>query len=772
MINSHVCRKRLRVEVQGRVQGVGFRPTVYRYARERNLTGCVSNTSAGVTVEVEGEEKDVDDFIESLSSSPPPQAEITRLVVFPLPLQDDMQFEILPSRPSPVAEAQVSPDVATCPECLRELFDPGDRRYLYPFLNCTSCGPRFTIIEDIPYDRDKTTMRKFAMCSECRSEYEDPLNRRFHAQPNACADCGPQVELVRISGTPKFLSKGAEAIRGAVGLLKRGEIVVIKGLGGFHLACDARNETAVRNLRAKKGRQKKPFALMAGDVKAVEKYCELSLSERDLLLSSKTPVVLLRKHKDCPVSADAAPDNKYLGFMLPYTPVHHLLFHELAEGEVLVMTSGNVSDEPIVYKDSEVFTKLGGIADYVLTHDRDIFTRCDDSVTRLSPTGREIVTRRARGYAPQPITVKGLESSKRPVLACGGHLKNTFALTRGSEVFISRHIGDLESFETLKTYESAIEHFKRLFKITPAVVACDLHPEYLSTRYAVEHAGGREPVRIQHHHAHIASCLADNGLGNQKVIGVAFDGTGFGNDGTLWGGEFLVSDYTGFKRAAHLKYMRLPGGEKAIRQPWRVAVSLLYEIYGAALPDLDFIKGIDSERCDAVRQMLDKEINCPYTSSMGRLFDGVSALLGLSKEITYEGEAAVLLEMAIEDGDDELSYEYEIQERADGLSVIDYTLIIKGVVEDLKTGISPSAISGRFHNTVAELILETCKRLGSRFQLNEAALSGGVFQNMFLLDRSYRRLTEGGFKVYVHHRVPPNDGGISLGQAVIAGFRG
>lgn len=794
-------KTRLSIHVRGRVQGVGFRPAVYRYARERKLSGWVRNNSCGVAIEVEGEKKNIDDFLKILESSPPPQAHIEHISTSVLPLDNEEGFRIVASRSESGAETEVSPDIAICTECLKELLDPDDRRYLYPFINCTDCGPRLTIVDSIPYDRKRTTMTKFTMCLDCANEYHSPSSRRFHAQPNACPGCGPQVTLVQ---TSDFRSQttddghqiaGEQAVKKTMELLQQGRIAAIKGLGGFHLACDALNEAAVRELRARKGRERKPFALMAKNLEVVKQFCEISPEEERLLLSPKRPIVLLKKLSALSSQLSAifeciAPGNKYLGFMLPYTPLHHLLFSQLpplnSKLSVLVMTSANTSDEPIVHKNDDAFVKLRGIADYCLLHDRDISIQCDDSVTRVfALTGDEILMRRARGYAPQPIRIQDSEFRiQDTILACGGHLKNTFALARGNEVFISQHIGNLGTFEAYETYGKTIEHFQKLFRMTPSVIACDLHPGYLSTKYAKELTASNPQlsvIGVQHHHAHIASCMADNNLENRQVIGVAFDGTGYSGDGTSWGGEFLVSDYTQFTRVGHLKYMRLPGGEKAIHEPWRMAVSLLYEAYGESLPELDleFNRHVDREEYYNLKRMLDKGINCPRTSSMGRLFDGVSALLELRESVTYEGEAAILLEMAIKSVQSSESYEYEI-EKTEDVYIIDPVQVIRGVVEDLQGGVPVSVISEKFHNTVAEMIVETCLKIRSGFndepramnhKLNDVALSGGVFQNMFLLDKSCRKLSEKGFHVHIHHRVPPNDGGISLGQAVVASMR-
>ena len=826
--------KRVRVNINGIVQGVGFRPLVYRYAKRGNLAGWVSNTSEGVVIEVEGNSEKVDDFLKSLKSFPPPQAKITRLSTSLIPPQNDKQFEILPSIVHSQVKTQISPDIATCPECLEELLEPGNRRYFYPFLNCTNCGPRFTIIKDIPYDRNKTTMEKFMMCSQCQEEYQDPLNRRFHAQPNACPECGPQVTLVQsdevvasevsrlslrakrsnleiatssalggllaMTPNPKTQSSGVRAIKETVKLLKKGKIVAIKGLGGFHLACDALNEEAVRNLRQRKYRENKPFALMARDLEIAKKFCQVSPEEEELLLSVKRPVVLLKKKTQ--IVADSrrrlsqiveqvAPNNKYLGFMLPYTPLHYLLFYELRTTNyeslsVLVMTSGNICEEPIAYENEEAVSRLSTIADYFLFHNRDIYTRCDDSVTRIFlPMKREMLIRRSRGYAPSPLTVPLI--FKNEILACGAHLKNTFCLAKGNEVFISHHIGDLENLETLVALEKSVKHFKKLFAIEPAIIAHDLHPEYLSTKYAHRLRTMNSRLRtipIQHHHAHIVSCLADNGVDNHKVIGVAFDGTGYGEDGNIWGGEFLIADYADFERKAHLKYLPLPGAEQAIKEPWRMAATYLYETYGEGFLrlNLDFTSRLNKSRWAVLEKMIKRRINSPLTSSMGRLFDAVSSLLGLRDEITYEGQAAMELEMAIKSVQSSKfkvkSYKYGIEQEKK-FFIIKPKEIIMGIVEDLKHSVPVGAISFKFHNTIVEMIVETCMKIRSDFnqnyklrtmnsELNEVALSGGVFQNIFLLDRTFYRLIEEGFRVYSHHQVPTNDGGISLGQAVIA----
>ena len=812
-------KKRVRINVQGRVQGVGFRPTVYRYAKERNLSGWTANTSKGVQIEVEGDNEKIDDFINSLKLNPPPQAKITNLETYPLLPQNENKFKIRPSISQTEIKTQISPDIATCKECLGELFSFKNHRYFYPFLNCTNCGPRFTIVRDIPYDRNKTTMKKFMMCPSCLEEYENPLNRRFHTQPNACPKCGPEVQLVQGS-VLRVQSKRVNAIKETIELLKQGKIIAIKGLGGFHLACDAFNEQAVKNLRNSKYREDKPFAMMAKDIQTIKQFCEVSPEEEKLLLSSRRPIVLLKKsenfrHGAClpsigqesasgiaelqikgAISKQVAPNSKYWGFMLPYTPLHHLLLN--SQLSILVMTSGNISDEPIAYENKEALLRLKNIADYFLLHNRDIYIRCDDSVTRVF-CSREMILRRSRGYVPQPIRIKNLESRTKnkisnsqlpilnfqfPILACGAHLKNTFCLAKDNDVFISHHIGDLENAETLSAYEAGIKHFEKIFNIHPEIIAHDLHPEYLSTKYAFNLQTLNPKIRtvaIQHHHAHIASCLADNKK-DQKVIGVTFDGTGYGDDGNIWGGEFLIADFNEYRRIAHLKYVPMPGGEKVIIEPWRMAATFLYQTYGKDFInlDIDFLHRLDKKKWMILEKMIGQNINSLLSSSIGRLFDAVSSLVGIRDKINYEGQAAVELEMQIVQSLELRveNYRFEIK-KEDQIYIIDPIPIIKGIVDDLQRNFPVSVISNKFHNTIAKMIVETCIKIRSdlkqnyelpttNYKLNGVALSGGVFQNMVLLNLTYQLLKKEGFIIYTHSRIPPNDGGICLGQAVIA----
>lgn len=747
--------KRIGVSINGRVQGVGFRPTVYRYAKASGLSGWVSNTSQGVIIEVEGESEKITDFLKRLKSSPPPRAEITNLVASSLPLQSDRQFRILPSLSKTRPKTQISPDIAVCPACLKEVLDSANRRYLYPFLNCTNCGPRFTIIKSVPYDRPQTTMKEFIMCPDCQKEYQDPLNRRFYAQPNACSKCGPKLEMLSISQTTD--------------LLKQGKIIAIKGLGGFHLACNGLNNQVVERLRKRKYREDKPFALMAKDLDIIKKYCEVSLKEAELLNSWKRPIVLLKKKKD--VAEQVAPNNKYLGWMLPYTPLHYLLFSKGCP-PVLVMTSGNISDEPICFENKEALNRLKNITDYFLINNRDIYIRCDDSVARVFKD-KEMLIRRARGYVPQPIKT-GIDF-KDEVLACGAHLKNTFCLAKSKEVFLSYHIGDLENLETLTAFEKGIEHFKKLFEIEPKIISHDLHPEYLSTKYAQDLKDlnpDLKTVAVQHHHSHIVSCLADNQKTNHQVIGIAFDGTGFGEDGNIWGGEFLLTDKSDYRRIAHFKYLPMPGGEMAIKQPWRMAASYLSQVYGKKFLDLDidFVRKIDKNKWQVLEQMINQKVNSPLTSSAGRLFDAVASLIGLRDEINYEGQAAIELEQIIEEKIESI-YNYQVKKDGKGIFIIDPKKIIQGIVADLKDRVSQRIISAKFHNTLADIIVTVCNNISNQTGLNEVALSGGVFQNIFLLEKAVDRLSKQGFKVYTHQKVPTNDGGICLGQAVIASSR-
>lgn len=796
------------IEMAGIVQGVGFRPFVYNLAAAHHLRGWVRNTSSGVQVQVEGRAEAVDAFIQGLTTQAPPLARIETISVTDRSPDGCQGFTIEESLPQEGAYQLVSPDVATCPECLRDLFDPADRRYAYPFTNCTNCGPRFTIIEDIPYDRPKTTMRAFRMCAQCQAEYDDPANRRFHTQPNACPVCGPHLWLVDKTGlvvatpvasvehaTNKVVTADAEVIHEAARLLQEGMIVALKGLGGFHLACDATNGNAVRQLRQRKSRSYKPFAVMMATLDEVEHHCAVTAAEAGLLTSPSCPIVLMRWRDGSTVVREVAPHNRYLGVMLPYTPLHHLLLREV--GRPLVMTSGNLSEEPIAKDNDEALQRLAPLADAFLLHDRGIHARYDDSVwfvSALEPQEEQCQPiRRARGYAPLPVRLafplprrggtdalpkEGKEypgGSLRPVLACGAELKNTFCLTRERYALISQHIGDLENLETLDHFEAAVQLYEHLFRAAPAAIACDLHPDYLATRYAEKRAQVESlPLcRVQHHHAHIASCLADNDWSpaDGPVIGVAMDGTGLGSDGHIWGGEFLLADYRSFERRGHLQYLPLPGGDAATRKPYRIALAYLHRCLGA-IPALPFLVSVPAEEIAIVQQMVDQGINTPLTSSCGRLFDAVSALLGVCLEASYEGQPAIELEMVAGDliPGEKKSYPFAIQRNC-GVHVVRLEPLFAALVRDLQSGEPASAISAVFHCTIAELIARMCQLIREESGMNTVALSGGCFQNRQLLRLVVGELRVRGFRALLHRQVPCNDGGLSLGQAVIAHFQ-
>ena len=747
------------------VQGVGFRPFVYRLAQQHNLKGWVRNTSGSVEIEVEGDEETLNKFLADLEAKAPPMAHIEKVEATFHPVKGYTDFEICQSLSQKGKYQLVSPDIATCEDCRREIFCPTDRRFRYPFTNCTNCGPRFTIIEDIPYDRPKTTMHKFEMCPECQQEYDDPLDRRFHAQPNACPECGPSLELVDGNGNSIECN---DVIKTSGELLKAGKILALRGLGGFHLACDATNEEAINLLRSRKRRPSKPLAVMVATLEDIEEQCLASPEERKLLQSPQCPIVLLRwKHNSSSISPAIAPNIKYLGVMLPYTPLHHILLREV--GLPLVMTSGNLSEEPIAKDNEEALRRLGGIADYFLLHNRDIFARYDDSVYIVEDKPQ--VIRRARGYAPYPIF---LPFKSKQILACGAELKNTFCLTKDEHAFLSQHIGDMENEETLEHFENTIELYKKLFRIEPEIMAYDMHPEYLSTKYALQAGSerGLSLISVQHHHAHIVSCLVENEV-EGPVIGVAFDGTGYGTDDTIWGGEFLLADWLSFQRVGHLEYVPLSGGEAAIKKPYRMALSYLYTLLGEgfSLEGLPFSK-LNPTELEIIRQQLRRGINCPLTSSAGRLFDAVSALVGVRKEIDYEAQAAIELEMLApnEVGEfDAKSYPFCIVEQQ-GMKVVKLGELISTIVQDVKNEVPVPIISLKFHNTMAQIILRMCKLIAEETGIAQVALSGGVFQNRLLLKLAITALQREGFSVLTHHLVPCNDGGISLGQAVIANF--
>jgi hydrogenase maturation protein HypF len=762
------------VQVEGVVQGVGFRPFVYSLAAELGLAGHVGNDAAGVFIEVEGPPPVVADFLGRLERDAPPLARVEAVRTTSLAPTGGVGFSIVASEPGGRRQALISADTATCADCLAELADPGDRRFGYPFINCTNCGPRFTIVRDVPYDRPLTTMAGFALCAACAAEYHDPADRRFHAQPVCCPDCGPRLQLLDGSGS---LVAVADPIAAAAALLADGAVLALKGLGGYHLAVDAARETAAAALRARKHREDKPFALMASDIDAARRLVEIDQTAASLLTSRRRPIVLLPRLASAPVAAAVAPGCRQLGVMLPYTPLHHLLLRRL--GRPIVLTSGNFSDEPIAYDDKDALARLSGIADSFLAHDRPIHMRTDDSVVR-GFRGRAMIMRRSRGHAPEPVRLA--VPLPRPVLGCGAELKSTFCLGAGDRAFLSHHIGDLENYQTYRSFTEGIKHFRRLFAVTPRVVAHDLHPEYLSTKYALElEAEGAEEVElvgVQHHHAHIASCLADNGE-EGPVIGVAFDGTGYGPDGTIWGGEFT--------RAGFLAPVPLPGAAAAIRQPWRMAAAYLAAAYPDGLPGSLEVLSRNRERWDDVLAVARSGVNSPLTSSAGRLFDAVAAIVGVRDFINYEGQAAIELEQLADSSEpDSAGYRCGISvspvspvslvspvssiSEGEELRVIGADLV-RAVADDIGRGVARPTVAARFHHGVADAIARTCVLLRARTGLGVVALSGGVFQNLLLLDRTVRRLEAAGLRVLVHSQVPPNDGGISLGQVAVAGAR-
>jgi len=750
------------ISVRGVVQGVGFRPFVYQLATKHELKGWVLNTSGDVKIEVEGEREALEQFLAELEGEAPTLARIEAITVVSAPPVGYTDFEIRRSLAEEGEYQLVSPDIATCDACKGELLSSDDRRYCYPFTNCTNCGPRFTIIEDIPYDRSKTTMRRFVMCPDCQGEYDDPLDRRFHAQPNACSKCGPSLEL--LDGDGEVIACD-DVITTAGRLLNEGKILAIKGLGGFHLACDATSDKAIELLRHRKRRPYKPLAIMLATMDQVKEHCFVCAEEEKLLTSPQCPIVLLRWKDDSSVSRKVAPGLKYLGVMLPYTPLHHVLLRET--GLPLVMTSGNLSEEPIAKDNDEALRRVKGITDYFVVHNRDIYARYDDSVAIVEGQKPQLI-RRARGYAPYPVHLPF--RTKKQVLACGAELKNTFCITKDNYAFISQHIGDMENLETLEHFENTIELYKKLFRLEPEVVAYDLHPEYLSTKYAKERAGALSLVGVQHHHAHIVSCMVENGV-QEPVIGIAFDGTGYGSDGTIWGGEFLVADYKDFQRVGHLEYVPMPGGAAAIERPYRMALSYIYALLGEESlgQGLPFLKEVDGHEINIIKRQLERGINSPPTSSCGRLFDGVSALLGIRGKVDYEAQAAVELEMAAPDEIDEAeAYPFSIVEQ-DGVRIVKLKELFRAIILDIGR-LPVGIISLRFHYTVAQMIVKMCQLIADDQALCKAALSGGVFQNRLLVRLTVAALEKEGFEVLTHSLVPTNDGGISLGQAVISSW--
>lgn len=809
------------IEIDGVVQGVGFRPFIHTLATSLGIKGLVCNIGTGVSIEAEGSEQELGQFIKLIRQKAPPLSQIRNIKVSETISKNFSDFSIGKSIRNEDSDIFIPPDMAVCDDCIKELLDRNDRRYLYPFINCTNCGPRFTIIGETPYDRVNTTMKAFEMCTFCNSQYSDPFDRRYHAEPVSCPKCGPQLRLLDTDGTDM---NSRDPVGLATELLSKGNIVAIKGIGGYHLACDALNDSAVHTLRLRKHRDEKPFALMADSVETVKRYCRVGPEEEDLLTGIKKPIILLEKLDHVWLPGDIAPLNPYLGMMLPYTPVHLLLFRPYPSGTVgsaklklLVLTSGNISSEPIFYRDNDAVEGLKGIADYFLIHNREIYTRVDDSVTRIF-MGKEYIIRRSRGYVPASVTVDTpsvsavkaeavktveakteaiktegspnsfdnearfrysfLSNSGISVIGVGGELKNTFCLNKKNEFYVSQHIGDLENLETYEAFERSIAHFSSMLRAKPEAVAYDLHPDYMSTHYALASGIGIK-IPVQHHHAHHTSCMAENGL-DGEMIGVIFDGTGYGEDGCMWGGEFFAGGVEKVLRIGHLGYVPMPGGEASIKEPWRMAASYLLSLF----PDIDLqllqdqysdqgdtgiFKGISASSLKTISQMISKKINSPLTSSMGRLFDAVSALSGIRNVITYEGQAAIELEYLAAHGDYG-SYGFEFG-KAGKFFIIKTNDLFSGIMSDMKNRVPKEIIAAKFHETVSEIVLAGCEEARTETGLDRVTLSGGVFQNIMLLDKSVRKLKKSNFRVYIHGRVPTNDGGISLGQAVIAAAR-
>ncbi len=771
----------LRIHITGVVQGVGFRPFVYSLARRLDLTGWVRNTSAGVDIELDGPKEVLEAFTNSIADEAPPLARIDELLVTSREPDGFSEFEIIHSEAIEGAFQPISPDVCVCADCLRELFDPADRRYRYPFINCTNCGPRFTIIEDIPYDRPYTTMAPFELCADCDAEYRDPLDRRFHAQPVACPVCGPQVWLESANYPENARHSADDAIKEARRLLQDGMIIAVKGLGGFHLACDATNSAAVDRLRERKMRVDKPFAVMMLDTEVVSRNCKLSDTEQRIMESHERPIVVLDRQPGSLIVSEVAPGQNTIGVMLPYTPLHYLLLERDSDFPLaLVMTSGNLSEEPIATQNDEAKERLSSLADAFLLHDRGIRTRCDDSVVRViesrdkgggsGANNPAYPLRRSRGYAPFPIK---LAKNALPVLATGAELKNAFCLTKDRYAFLSHHIGDLENYETLMAFEDGIDHLERLFRIQPEVIAYDLHPNYLASRYALDRSVKEKipAIGIQHHYAHVVSCMAEHNLPEERpVIGVSFDGTGYGADGSIWGGEVLVADFKGYEREFHLKYTPLPGSDKAIREPWRMALSWLWQSGIDWSEDLHPVKHMAGSEdgmvaLSALQHQIQSQLNSPLTSSIGRLFDAVSSIAGVRQQVNYEAQAAIEFE-ALADQLEEGIYPIDLAG-----DLIDPSPLLEHLIKDCRSGVQVPIMSARFHNSLAAIVVKVCRVIRDRYDLSEVILSGGVWQNMTLLQKTIILLESDGFTCYLHNLVPANDGGIALGQAAVAAFR-
>jgi hydrogenase maturation protein HypF len=748
--------KRVFIKIEGIVQGVGFRPFVYKLAKEHCLKGWVNNNSEGVHVDIQGEELHIEKFIYELKTKPCFLAKIDNITTIEKEVTSFDSFEIKESNQEDERITLMSPDVALCNQCSKDIKDPSNRRYRYAFTNCTNCGPRFSIIKSIPYDRDKTTMNKFKMCDGCFHEYSNPLDRRFHAQPIACNECGPRLWIEDSNGNQVYVK---DEIEWVIQALKDGKVLGIKGIGGFHLSCDGESKEAIDKLRGRKKRPHKPLGIMMKDIETVRKYCHIDKLEEEMLSGYRKPIVILRIREPCCLPDNIAPNQNTLGVMLPYTPLHDMLFDN--DINVLVMTSGNVNGLPIEYENKSAVKNLGKIADYFVMHNRDIFIPVDDSVVRVMRNEVRVI-RRARGYVPEPIKHQDVGE----ILACGSNMLNTFAISKEGFIFLSQHNGDLENLETYEYFKRNIKHFRSIFNLKPKYLSCDMHEGYISTQYAMEYKKSVE--KVQHHHAHIASCMAENNVGN-SVIGVAFDGTGYGIDRRIWGSEFLICDYNDFERKAHLKYIKMPGGEMAVKEPWRMAVAYIYDALNNRTIDNysceQILLKLYGEKALKIVQVIKADINCPETSSMGRLFDVVASIIGLSSKVTYEGQAAMELESLIRKKSTD-SFSYAILNN-DGEYSIDVSSLIIDVISESLSGRTSEEISRKFHNTIINLTLQTCCILREESNINEVALSGGVFQNSYLLENIITRLEKESFKVYTHKEIPCNDGGIALGQIMV-----
>lgn len=755
--------QRVKISIRGTVQGVGFRPFIYRIANELNLKGWIVNNSQGVFIDAEGNKSDLISFINKIKTDKPKNSYIQSFEFSWLDPYGYKDFEIRKSDVEGSKTALVLPDLSTCKDCLSEIFDPNNRRYLYPFTNCTNCGPRYTIIISLPYDRKNTIMNEFEMCDDCLKEYTDPLNRRFHAEPIACSKCGPKMQLALPN--KDMLFENYEAIKIAAKFINEGKIIALKGIGGFQLLCDARNSDTIKLLRLRKKRNQKPFALMFPDINSVTDSCEVNETEFNLLNSVESPIVLLKKKKNkcINISEECAVGNPYLGIMLPYSPLHHLLMKEL--NYPVIATSGNISEEPICINEEQAFEKLQSIADYFLIHNRKILRYVDDSICRVV-NNYQMIIRRARGFAPLPIHLKNINKT---VLAVGAHLKNTVAVNNLSNVFVSQHIGDLENNESINAFKNTINDLNTFYELKPDIIVCDLHPDYISTKYA-ENLPAKN-IKLQHHYAHVLSCIAENELEDNNILGISWDGTGYGIDGNIWGGEFLIPNGKSFKRAAFLKPFKLPGGESAIHNIWKIGFSLLYETFGNNLfisdllnlqKNIEFLNFADIK---ILKQMVDKNINTPLTSSAGRLFDGVASILGIRNTINYEAQGAIELEFCADDFKTNDYFTCSIF-KSDESYIIDWSDLIKKIVVDLENNIPVGLISAKFHNSLVYIML----KIAEFINFEKIILTGGCFQNKYLLENAINVLSNAGFKVYINQRVPPGDGGISLGQIKYAEY--